>query len=107
MKTTVLTIQEIINEIRNTQSIIVYVELKDASRMVANAKGSMTFNGSLYSKVMADRRDANDEVIATFNDKQTNLTELERDLRTLVGKGGISIYRIGNDGKNYIDCEIK
>lgn len=65
------------------------IVLMDASRYAANAEGPMTWAGTLFTKKYANRRDG-DDVIATGN-KETNLSEVERVLLSLVGKGEVEI----------------
>ena len=86
-------IQEVINEIRNNQLGVISIVLKDASRYASNSKGEMTFNGTLYTKAYPSRR-AGDEVIKTGN-KETNVTAVERTLRSLIGKGEVSVRFFG------------
>lgn len=83
-------IQEVINEIRNSQAGVRAIILKDGSRYAINAKGEMTWIGTLFTKKYANRQKG-DEVIATGN-KETNITEVERTLKALVGKGDVRIH---------------
>lgn len=85
----VMKIQEVINEIRNSQAGVLSIVLTDASRYAANSVGPMTYAGTLYTKKYANRQKG-DEVIATGN-KETNLTAVERTLTALVGKGEVQV----------------
>ena len=64
-------IQEVINEIRNSQAGVLSIVLSDASRYAANAEGPMTYAGTLYTKKYANRQKG-DEVISTGNKKPTS-----------------------------------
>ena len=83
-------IKDVISEINSSKTGVRAIKLMDASRYAANATGVMTFNGTLYTKMYATRRKG-DEVIQTGN-KVTNLTEVERTLRSLVGKGDAIVW---------------
>lgn len=95
-------IQDIINEIRNAQAGIISIVLRDASRYAKNAKGEMTWAGTLFTKKYANRQKG-DEVIQTGN-KETNLSEVERTLRSLIGKGEVQV-RLMN--MNWLEGEIE
>ena len=95
-------IQDVINEIRNSQVGVHSIVLADASRYAKNAKGTMTYAGTLFTKKYANRRNG-DEVIATGN-KETNLTEVERTLTALIGKGEVQV-RLMNG--NWMSGEIE
>lgn len=82
-------IQEVINEIRNNEVGVMSIVLADASRYAKNAKGEMTYAGTLFTKKYANRQNG-DEVIATGN-KETNLSEVERTLTALIGKGEVQV----------------
>lgn len=83
-------IQEVINEIRNSQAGVMSIVLADASRYVKNSEGHMMWAGTLFTKKYAYRQKG-DEVIATGN-KETNLTEVERTLTALIGKGDVQVH---------------
>ena len=91
-------IQDVINEIRNSETGVRAIVLKDASRYAANAKGEMTWIGTLFTKKYANRQKG-DEVITTGN-KETNLTEVERTLRSLIGKGDVQVYLTNGNHMN-------
>ena len=91
-------IQEVISEIRNSKTGVRAIILKDASRYASNAKGEMTWIGTLFTKKYATRQKG-DEVITTGN-KETNLTEVERTLRSLVGKGDVQVYLMNGNHMN-------
>ena len=93
---------EIINEIRKSQAGILSIVLKDASKYAANAKGEMTWAGTLFTKKYADSQEG-DTVIKTGN-KETNLSAVERTLTSLIGKGEVQI-RLMNG--NWITTEIQ
>ena len=95
-------IQEVINEIRNSQAGVLSIVLADASRYAKNAEGPMTYTGTLFTKKYADRQPG-DEVIATGN-KETNLTEVERTLTALIGKGEVEV-RLMNG--NWMSGEVE
>lgn len=83
-------IQEIIDEIRKSEAGIMSIVLADASRYAKNSEGPMTWAGTLFTKKYANRRNG-DEVITTGT-KETNLSEVERVLRSLIGKGDVQIH---------------
>lgn len=83
-------IKDVISVIRDSKTGVRAIKLKDASRYAANAKGELTCNGTLYTRKYAIRHKG-DEVILTGN-KETNLTEVERTLRSLVGKGDAIVW---------------
>lgn len=93
---------EIINEIRNSKVGVMSIILKDASRYAANTEGEMVWAGTLFTKKYADRQDG-DEVITTGN-KETNLSEVERVLTSLIGKGDVQV-RLMN--ANWLTGEIE
>ena len=95
-------IQEVISEIRNNETGVRAIILKDGSRYAANAKGEMTWIGTLFTKSYATRQKG-DEVIKTGN-KETNLTEVERTLTALVGKGEVQV-RLMNG--NWMSGEVE
>lgn len=82
-------IQEVINEIRNNEVGVMSIVLTDASRYAKNAEGSMTWAGTLFTKKYANRQNG-DEVIQTGN-KETNISEVERTLTDLIGKGQVQV----------------
>lgn len=82
-------IQEVINEIRNNEVGVMSIILTDASRYAKNSEGNMTWAGTLFTKKYANRQNG-DEVIQTGN-KETNLTEVERTLTALIGKGQVQV----------------
>ena len=87
--TAIMKIQEVINEIRNSKAGVMSIVLTDASRYAKNSEGPMTWAGTLFTKKYANRQNG-DEVIQTGN-KETNLTEVERTLANLVGKGQVQV----------------
>ena len=89
VKSGTMKIQEVINEIRNNEVGVMSIVLADASRYAKNSEGPMTWAGTLFTKKYANRRNG-DEVIATGN-KETNLTEVERTLTALIGKGEVQV----------------
>lgn len=95
-------IQEVINEIRNSQAGVLSIVLADASRYAKNTEGPLTYAGTLFTKKYANRR-SGDEVIATGN-KETNLTEVERTLTALIGKGEVEV-RLMNG--NWMSGEVE
>lgn len=95
-------IQDVINEIRNNEVGVMSIVLADASRYAKNSEGPMTWAGTLFTKKYANRR-SGDEVIATGN-KETNLTEVERTLTALIGKGEVQV-RLMNG--NWISGEVE
>lgn len=86
----IMKIQEIIDEIRKSEAGIMSIVLADASRYAKNSEGPMTWAGTLFTKKYANRRNG-DEVITTGT-KETNLSEVERVLRSLIGKGDVQIH---------------
>ena len=78
------------------------IVLEDASRYAKNSEGPMTWAGTLFTKKYANRSNG-DEVIATGN-KETNLSEVERVLRSLIGKGKVQV-RLMN--MNWISGEVE
>ena len=95
-------IQEVINEIRESEAGVMSIVLADGSRYVENCVGPMEWAGTLFTKKYANRRNG-DEVIATGN-KETNLSEVERVLRSLIGKGEVEV-RLTN--MNWITGEVE
>ena len=95
-------IQEVINEIRNNQVGVLSIVLADSSRYAKNSEGPLTYAGTLFTKKYANRRNG-DEVIATGN-KETNLTEVERTLTALIGKGEVQV-RLMNG--NWMSGEVE
>ena len=91
-------IQEVINEIRNSKAGVMSIVLADASRYAKNAEGPLTYAGTLFTKKYANRR-SGDEVIATGN-KETNLSEVERTLRSLIGKGEVQVRLMNGNWMN-------
>jgi len=87
MKT--ITIQQVINEIKNSESGIMSIVLTDSSRYAKNSNGSLTYAGTLFTKKCVNSQPG-DEVIMTGN-KQTNLSEVERVLTSLMGKGEVQV----------------
>ena len=102
METKIITINEVINEIRNSQAGVLSIVLTDASRYASNAEGPMTWAGTLFTKKYANRQNG-DEVIQTGN-KETNLTEVSRVLKSLIGKGEVQV-RLSN--MNWMTGEIE
>ena len=82
-------IQEVINEIRNNQVGVLSIVLADSSRYAKNSEDPLIYVGTLFTKKYANRRNG-DEVITTGN-KETNLTEVERTLTALIGKGEVQV----------------
>lgn len=95
-------IQEVINEIRNNHVGVLSIVLADASCYAKNAEGPLTYAGTLFTKKYANRRKC-DEVISTGN-KETNLTEVERTLTALIGKGEVQV-RLMNG--NWMSGEVE
>ena len=85
-----MTAKEIADIIRTNKVGVTSITLYDASRYIANAKGEMTWVGTLYTKKYANRQDG-DEVIETGN-KETNITAVERTLQGLIGKGVVCVH---------------
>ena len=82
-------IADVIETIRENEVGVMSIVLEDASRYAANAKGELTCTGTLFTKKYADRQPG-DEVIQTGN-KETNLSAVERQLRTFMGKGNVYV----------------
>lgn len=82
-------IADVIDTIRKNEVGVMSIVLEDASRYAANAKGELTCTGTLFTKKYADRQPG-DEVIQTGN-KETNLSAVERQLRTFMGKGNVYV----------------
>ena len=80
-------IQEVINEIRNSQSGVMSIIAKEALRY--STAEEETWNGTLFTKKYVNRQPG-DEVIQTGN-KETNLSEVKRVLEYLVGKGLVQV----------------
>lgn len=91
-------IQEIINEIRNNQVGVLSIVLADSSRYAKNAEGSLIYAGTQFTKKHVNRR-SGDDVIATGN-KETNLTEVERTLTALIGKGEVQVRLMNGNWMN-------
>ena len=82
-------IADVIDTIRKNEVGVMSIVLEDASRYAANAKGELTYVGTLFTKKYANRQEG-DEVIQTGN-KETNLSAVERQLRTFMGKGNVYV----------------
>ena len=82
-------IADVIDTIRKNEVGVMSIVLEDASRYAANAKGELTCVGTLFTKKYANRQEG-DEVIQTGN-KETNLSAIERQLRTFMGKGNVYV----------------
>lgn len=82
-------IADVIETIRKNEVGVMSIVLEDASRYAANAKGELTCTGTLFTKKYANRQPG-DEVIQTGN-KETNLSAVERQLRTFMGKGNVYV----------------
>ena len=82
-------IADVIETIRKNEVGVMSIVLEDASRYAANAKGELTCVGTLFTKKYANRQEG-DEVIQTGN-KETNLSAVERQLRTFMGKGNVYV----------------
>ena len=82
-------IADVIDTIRKNEVGVMSIVLEDASRYAANAKGELTCVGTLFTKKYANRQEG-DEVIQTGN-KETNLSAVERQLRTFMGKGNVYV----------------
>ena len=82
-------IADVIETIRKNEVGVMSIVLEDASRYAANARGELTCTGTLFTKKYADRQEG-DEVIQTGN-KETNLSAVERQLRTFMGKGNVYV----------------
>lgn len=82
-------IADVIDTIRKNEVGVMSIVLEDASRYASNAKGELTCAGTLFTKKYANRQEG-DEVIQTGN-KETNLSAVERQLRTFMGKGNVYV----------------
>ena len=82
-------IADVIETIRKNEVGVMSIVLEDASRYAANSKGELTCAGTLFTKKYANRQEG-DEVIQTGN-KETNLSAVERQLRTFMGKGNVYV----------------
>ena len=82
-------IADVIETIRKNEVGVMSIVLEDASRYAANAKGELTCTGTLFTKKYANRQEG-DEVIQTGN-KETNLSAVERQLRTFMGQGNVYV----------------
>ena len=82
-------IADVIDTIRKNEVGVMSIVLEDASRYAANARGELTCVGTLFTKKYANRQEG-DEVIQTGN-KETNLSAIERQLRTFMGKGNVYV----------------
>ena len=82
-------IADVIETIRKNEVGVMSIVLEDASRYAANARGELTCVGTLFTKKYANRQEG-DEVIQTGT-KETNLSAVERQLRTFMGKGNVYV----------------
>lgn len=80
-------IADVLNEIRTQQTGVISIVAKEAHRYSSALE--QTWNGTLFTKKYADRQPG-DEIIQTGN-KETNVSEVERVLRYLVGKGLVQV----------------
>lgn len=87
------TIDEIIERVRSGQNLL-KIELCDASRYISNARGSMLFNPTLWCRRHAPRYNPTDEIV-DLGREQANVSEVERILRSLIGKGDVKIWFSG------------
>lgn len=90
MKT--ISINEVLNEVRNGKGLL-KITLNDASRYSKNSRGKMDFNTDMWWKKDVDAQKG-DEIIALRN-KQINVSEIARILRSLVGCGDVTIWISG------------
>lgn len=91
MKT--IRISEIMDAARNGHPVTT-LKLRDASRAVSNASGEMIVNTDIFYSGRVGALKEGDEVIEVRK-KRMNLSELERQLRQLVGKGIVYIVQNG------------
>jgi len=89
-------ISSIIDKIRSKEVGIQSIIVADARRYAKNATGSLTYAGTLYTKKHVNTLNDDDEVIETGN-KQTNLSEVERTLLALAGKGEVEIRLLNGE----------
>ena len=94
-------IQDVLNEIRTQRTGVISIIAKEA-HLYSSAE-EQTWTGTLFTKKYAYRQSDSDEVIQTGN-KETNVSEVERTLRYLVGKGKVQV-RLMN--MNWMEGEIE
>lgn len=94
-------IQEVIDSIRTNQVGVMSIIATEAFRY-SDAQEE-TWNGTLFTKKYANRKPG-DEVIQTGN-KETNLSEVERVLRYLVGKGPVQVRLLNSNLWMYGEVE--
>lgn len=94
-------IADVIETIRKNEVGVMSIVLEDASRYAANAKGKLTCAGTLFTKKYANRQEG-DEVIQTGN-KETNLSAVERQLRTFMGKGNVYVKLLNPNLSMYVE----
>ncbi len=91
MKT--IEISSIMNAARNGQPVTT-LKLRDASRMFSTAIGDLTINTDIFYSARVSAIQADDEVIEVGK-KRLNLSELQRRLRNLIGKGIVYLVQDG------------
>lgn len=75
-------IQDILNEVR-TNGMIVEFSVTDASKVFANSIGKLWINPTIFRQKFV-QKEFGDEIVKFYN-KQTNISELERQLNRFVG----------------------
>ena len=90
MKNTI-PISTIIANAVNNHEIPYHITLDDASRMIANAKGSYLINPNIYYSGRVRAYEDGDQII-TFGKKNLNVDELRRVLEQFIGKGSVTIW---------------
>ncbi len=91
MKT--IRISEIMDTARNGHPVTT-LKLRDASRMFSNATDELIVNTDIFCSGRVRNYHADDEVIEVGK-KRLNLSELQRRLRNLIGKGIVYLVQDG------------
>lgn len=89
MKKTI-SISTIIDNAVNNCEIPYIIELDDASKMFANARGSYSINSTIYYSGRVRAYQDGDQII-TFGKKKLNVDELRRELEQFIEKGSVTI----------------
>lgn len=89
------TITEIVERVRSGQNLL-KIELCDASRYISNARGAMSFNSTIWHGRCVRSYKATDEIVS-YDQYETNVSEVERILRSLIGKGNVKIWLSGEN----------
>lgn len=89
MKNTI-SISTIIENAVNNREIPYHISLDNASRMIANAKGSFQVNPDIFYSGRVGAYQEGDQIVS-FGKKNLNVDELRRVMEQFIGKGSVTI----------------